>query len=363
VRPAAARAPHYRRLRAAAASNPCCRPHALGPPARFAAAARAPRRGRRPHAPLPPARPVGRTLRGRPCVPWPPARPAAARTPRSRPHAPPRGRPCTPRPPPARPAADAAHTPRCRLRALQSAARSAAARAPLGRAPLCRPHATRPQPVRTVANATRMPRGRPCAPRPNARFAAAFAPRGFDRPQASRARLPPAHRRRTRFDCLPCIQTMTGLRLPPLLETSPRGAAACCAPTGSLHAAWRGSRVGGERFHVYNHERQQRAGTRRKHLAVKPPIPPPTRTPSLGRVSRRQTRGRTGRQAFPRAFPFSIRAPIRAATDPGTREDARAHVGGGGAEPEGGARQAGRNRLLPSSKDRRGGYPEAMTRP
>ena len=37
--------------------------------------------------------------------------------------------------------------------------------------------------------------------------------------------------------------------------------------------------------------------------------------------------------------------------------------GGGGAEPVGGARQAGRNRLLPSSKDRRGGYPEAMTRP
>ena len=42
------------------------------------------------------------------------------------------------------------------------------------------------------------------------------------------------------------------------------------------------------------------------------------------------------------------------------RESSR---GGGGAEPEGGARQACRNRLLPSSKDRRGGYPEAMTRP
>ncbi len=39
-------------------------------------------------------------------------------------------------------------------------------------------------------------------------------------------------------------------RLPTLLETSPRGAAACCAPTGSPQAAWRGSRVGGERLHV-----------------------------------------------------------------------------------------------------------------
>jgi hypothetical protein len=206
--------------RAAAASTPYCRPHALQPPARPTAARAL--RGRRPRAPpRTPARPaVGRTLRGRPCVPWPPARPAATRTPRSRPHAPPRGRPCAPRPPPARPAADAAHTPRCRLRALQSAARSAAARAPLGRAPLGRPHATRPQPVRTVADGTCMPRGRPCPPRPPpARFAAAFAPRGFDRPQASRARLPPARRRRTRFDCLPCIQTMTGLRLPPLLES------------------------------------------------------------------------------------------------------------------------------------------------
>jgi hypothetical protein len=127
-------------------------------------------------------------------------------------------------------------------------------------------------------------------------------------------------------------------RLTALLEISPRGAAACCAPTGSLQAAWRGSRVGGERFHLYNHERQRRARTRRKHLDVKPPIPPPTRA-SLGRVSRRQTRGRTGRQAFPRAFPFGIRAPVRAATDPGTRKDARAHEGSSGrkgAEPEGG---------------------------
>jgi hypothetical protein len=253
VRPAAARAPHYRRLRADLRSG---RQHAL----------------------------------------LPPARPAVARTPH--------GRPRAPRPPPARPAADAAHTPRCRLRA-QAAARSAADRASLGRphaprpparpvaarmprpaaalaprgrhprapqrtpptrpvaacAPCSRPHAPRP-PVRPLAvrplavrtprgrspcaDATRMPRGRPFPPWPTLRFAAAFAPHGFDR-------LPPARRRRTRFDCLPCIQTMTGLRLPPLLETSPRGAAACCAPTGSLQAAWRGSRVGGERFHVYNH--------------------------------------------------------------------------------------------------------------
>jgi hypothetical protein len=185
--------------RAAAASTPYCRLHAPQPPARSAAAARAPRRGRRPHAPLPPARPaVGCTSRGRPCAPWPPVRPAAARAPhyrrlraRSRsgrqhallpparpaaaralrgrrrrrtpptrpaascapcslPHASrpparpvaarmPRCRPCAPRPPPARPAADAAHTPRCRLRAPLSAARPAAARAPLGR-----PHAPRP---------------------------------------------------------------------------------------------------------------------------------------------------------------------------------------------------------------------------
>jgi hypothetical protein len=41
--------------RAAAASTPYCRPHAPWPPARSAAAARAPRRGRRPHAPLPPS--------------------------------------------------------------------------------------------------------------------------------------------------------------------------------------------------------------------------------------------------------------------------------------------------------------------
>jgi hypothetical protein len=82
ARPAAARAPHYCRLRARSRSG-------------------------RPHAPLQPARP------------------AAARTPH--------GRPRAPRPPLARPAADAAHTPRCRLRAPQSAARPAAARTPRGR--------------------------------------------------------------------------------------------------------------------------------------------------------------------------------------------------------------------------------------
>jgi hypothetical protein len=40
-------------------------------------------------------------------------------------------------------------------------------------------------------------------------------------------------------------------RLPALLETSPRGAAACCALTGSPQATWHSaSEVGGERFHV-----------------------------------------------------------------------------------------------------------------
>ena len=79
----------------------------------------------------PRGRPCARSRSGRQNALLPPARPAAARTPHSRSRA--------QRPPPARPAADAAHTPRCRLRALQSAARPAAARAPRDR-----PHASRP---------------------------------------------------------------------------------------------------------------------------------------------------------------------------------------------------------------------------
>ena len=123
ARPAAARAPHYNRLRAlsqlpparlTAARTPQGRPCAPRlPPPPLCSAAAAPRRGRRPHAPLPPARPaVGRN------PPRPPVRPMALR-------------------------------------------------------PL----------------AARTPRGRsPC----------------FELPHASRARVPPARRRRTRFDCLPC---------------------------------------------------------------------------------------------------------------------------------------------------------------
>ena len=102
----------------------------------------------------PRGRPCARSRSGRQHALLPPARPAAARTPHSRPRA---------QPPPARPAADAAHTPRCRLRALQSAATlrgrpcapwpcapwpparpAAAARVSNSRtprAPVCRPHA------------------------------------------------------------------------------------------------------------------------------------------------------------------------------------------------------------------------------
>ena len=141
---------------------------------------------------------------------------------------------CAPRPP-VRPLAQrpperltAACTPRSRPHAPQPLARSAAAaRAPRrGR----RPHAPLPRARPAVA---RTPRGRPCAPRLPARFAAAFAPRGFDSPHASRARLPPARRRRTRFDCLPCKQTMTvGSDCPHSLRPPLEGLLPALPPTG-----------------------------------------------------------------------------------------------------------------------------------
>ena len=86
-------------------------------------------------------RPCARSRSGRQNALLPPARPAAARTPHSRSRA--------QRPPLARPAADAAHTPRCRVRAPLSAARPAAARAPLGRRHAPRPPfcPTAPQPA------------------------------------------------------------------------------------------------------------------------------------------------------------------------------------------------------------------------